>query len=148
MRIPKEAIMALQTINVPAHPNAAPPTRDTTPEGGDSWFDFITKAKAMFAELYGVNTEYVATLIDFGAFPGASNVSLDITGQTGIVAGSLVEAWIIYAATVDHSADEHLVDPPRVIAGNIVPGVGFTIYAVTADLQLAYGKWSVGWRWQ
>jgi hypothetical protein len=70
-----------------------------------------------------------STTIDFGAFPGASDARVDVTGQASILANSLVEAWIIPVATVDHTADEHMVESIRVIAGNIQAGVGFTIYA-------------------
>lgn len=66
--------------------------------------------------------------LDFGAFPGKSDASVDVTGQTGIASGSLVEAWIRPVDTADHTADEHLVESIRVIAGNIVAGTGFTIY--------------------
>jgi hypothetical protein len=69
------------------------------------------------------------TTVDFGAFPGASDTSVVITGQTGILAGSLVEAWIFPTATADHSADEHMYDTLEVRAGNVVAGTGFTIYA-------------------
>jgi hypothetical protein len=66
--------------------------------------------------------------IDFGAFPGKTDASVDVTGQAAIVAGSLVEAWIRPVATADHTADEHMVDTIKVFAGNIVAGTGFTIY--------------------
>lgn len=69
------------------------------------------------------------TEIDFGAFPGGSDASLVITGQAGIIAGSCVEAWLYPKDTADHLADEHVVETLRVMAGAIVPGVGFTIYA-------------------
>lgn len=69
----------------------------------------------------------IATL-DFGAFPGKSDASVAVTGQTGIVSGSLVEAWIRPEATADHSADEHMLETIKVFAGNIVAGTGFTIY--------------------
>lgn len=72
-------------------------------------------------------TQGTATL-DFGAFPGKSDASVAVTGQAGIVAGSLVEAWIRPEATADHSADEHMVETLKVFAGNIVAGTGFTIY--------------------
>lgn len=85
-------------------------------------------------------------LLDFGASP-ASDASVVVVGQSGILsASSLVEAWINYAATTDHTADEHLVEPLRVIAGSIVDGVGFTIYGV-CDTQGAFGKFSVSWAW-
>lgn len=67
-------------------------------------------------------------VLDFGAFPGKSDASVDVTGQSGIVTGSLVEAWIRPAATADHSADEHMLETIKVFAANIVAGTGFTIY--------------------
>ena len=71
--------------------------------------------------------------LDFGAFPGASDASVAVTGQTGIVAGSLVEAWIRPVATADHTADEHRVETLEVVAGNIVAGTGFTIYGLNRN---------------
>lgn len=108
------------------------------------------------------------TTLDFGAFPGKSDTSVAVTGQTGIVSGSLVEAWIRPEATSDHTADEHLVESIKVIAGNIVASTGFTIYGFntsevneqesgTQPGQQArygggkgtriYGQWTVAWVW-
>lgn len=108
------------------------------------------------------------TTIDFGAFPGASDASVAVAGQAGIVAGSLVEAWIRPVATADHSADEHMVETIRVIAANIVAATGFTIYGFnTSELfehttedpagrlprynggkgTRLYGLWTVAWVW-
>jgi len=109
------------------------------------------------------------TTIDFGAFPGSADASVAVTGQAAIVAGSLVEAWIRPVATADHSADEHLADPPRVVACEIVAGTGFTIRGFMADPATAtpdpwpdrrqyltereprtprpYGQWTVAWVW-
>jgi hypothetical protein len=67
-------------------------------------------------------------ILDFGAFPGTSDTSVAVTGQAGIVAGSLVEAWIRPVATADHSADEHMLETLKVFAANILAGTGFTIY--------------------
>ena len=53
-------------------------------------------------------------LLDFGAFPGASDAALAVTGQSAIAANSIVQCWIAPVATGDHSADEHLANPPRV----------------------------------
>jgi len=96
----------------------------------------------------------VATL-DFGAFPGASDASVAVTGQGSIVAGSLVEAWILPAVTADHSADEHLVETLEVYAGNIIAGTGFTIYGInksslfepTGRGTRIYGAWNIPWVW-
>lgn len=72
-------------------------------------------------------------VLNFGAFPGTSDASVAITGQAGIAAGSLAEAWVSLSSTADHSADEHLVETLAVKAGNIAPGVGFTIYGVNTN---------------
>lgn len=105
------------------------------------------------------------TSINFGAFPGVSDVTATVTGQTGIAGTSLVEAWIYPTATSDHSVDEHWVDPPNVKAGNIVAGTGFTIYgsaqpqdaqSLSQSLSLIntggdsarpYGLWTCAWVW-
>ena len=86
--------------------------------------------------------------LNFGAFPGSSDTSVAVTGQTGITTSSFVEAWLVPTATADHSADEHIVETIKVIAGNIVNGTGFTIYGVnTGDNSRIYGSWSVSWVW-
>lgn len=112
-----------------------------------------------------------STTVDFGVFPGKSDTSRAVA-STGILATSLVEAWLYPVLTTDHSADEHLVDGPVIIAGSISSGVGFTVYAVARDgisvpdavLRSAlgnqdtlqehgrsaprpYGLWTVGWCW-
>jgi hypothetical protein len=69
------------------------------------------------------------TTVDFGAFPGASDASVAVTGQASIAASSLVEAWIYPVTTADHTADEHMVETIKAVAGNVVAGTGFTIYA-------------------
>ncbi|CAB4214963.1 hypothetical protein UFOVP1469_33 [uncultured Caudovirales phage] len=86
-------------------------------------------------------------LVDFGAFPGASYATVAVTGQASIVAGSLVEAWIRPEATTDHTADDAIVDPPRVIAGDIVAATGFTIHAFSDNTKRHWGKYTVAWVW-
>lgn len=107
--------------------------------------------------------------LNFGAAPGAFEASVAVSGQAGILVGSALEAWVLPATTADHSIDEHIVDPPRVVAGNVVPGVGFTIYGfapnqapfprvfagrdgehdgpATSQQACHYGAWNVGWVW-
>ena len=101
--------------------------------------------------------------LNFGAFPGGQEAKVVITGQIGILAGSLASAWVLPATTADHSIDEHIVDPIRVIVGNVVAGSGFTIYGYPADVQTfgqktlsgglpdqqadVYGAFSVAWVW-
>lgn len=89
--------------------------------------------------------------LNFGAFPGGSFAEVAVTGQAGIVAGSIVRAWMRPATTADHTADEHLVEPIRIEAGNIVAATGFTIYGLNANMineppqpkapTFAYGNW-------
>lgn len=85
--------------------------------------------------------------VDFGALPGSMYTTVAVTGQAAIVAGSLVEAWIRPAATTDHSADEHVVDPPRIVAADIVAATGFTIHAFSNNNVRHHGKYTVSWVW-
>jgi hypothetical protein len=85
-------------------------------------------------------------LLDFGVTP-TSDASLVIVGQADILTTSYVEVWVNYVATADHTADEQLVEPIRVLAGSIVNGVGFTIYGVCDAAFGTYGKFSVSWVW-
>jgi hypothetical protein len=87
--------------------------------------------------------------VDFGALPGTGDASTVITGQSTILSGSLVEAWLVPADSTDHTADEHRVDGPRVMAGNVIAGTGFTIYATAEERpgSRLYGVWSVAWVW-
>jgi hypothetical protein len=86
------------------------------------------------------------TTVDFGAFPGGQSTTVAVTGQASIIAGSLAEAWVFPTASSNHSADEHIIDPPRLIAGNVVAGTGFTIYAQALNAPL-YGTYTVAWVW-
>lgn len=85
--------------------------------------------------------------LNFGAFPGVTDTSVAVTGQTGILTGSAVEAYIAPAATAEHTADEHRVESLSVMAGNIVAGTGFTIYGRTTDNTRLYGNFNIGWVW-
>jgi len=86
------------------------------------------------------------TTVDFGTAPGNSDAHVDITGQTAILDGSILGTWIIAKTTSDHSVDEHWADDLEVIAGNIVPGTGFTIYAKT-NVGRSFGQYSIAWEW-
>lgn len=88
------------------------------------------------------------TTIDFGAFPGASDASVAVADAT-IAADSFVAAWLYPQATVDHTADEHRVEPIHVVAGDVQAGVGFTIVAHYRGLggTRAYGQWTLMYSW-
>lgn len=88
-------------------------------------------------------------IVDFGAFPGTDQATLVVTGQTSILSGSLVEAWLdpTAADTADHSSDEHLIAEVDVRCSAIVAGTGFTITASIRSSELYYGQWNVAWVW-
>lgn len=91
--------------------------------------------------------------ITFGAFPGADQASVAVTGQSGILSTSRVEAWIdpTQGGTSDHSVGEHATAPLDVRCEAVVAGTGFTITVTVRDqgvvAQLAYGAWSIAWVW-
>lgn len=88
-------------------------------------------------------------LIDFGTYSGSNEASVVVTGQTGITAGSMVEAWIVPAVTADHSEDEHVLEPVYVYVSpsSIVAGTGFTIRGYVEGNLRVYGKFNLGWVW-
>lgn len=90
------------------------------------------------------------TPITFGAFPGSQQTSVPVVGQTAILSGSMVYAWLYPLATSDHSVDEHLLDDAfiQVKAANVVAGQGFTIFATARPgAPLLYGVYTVAWVW-
>jgi len=85
----------------------------------------------------------VAT-IDFGAIGAIGNhISLDVA-DTSVQADSIIEASLRLEATSDHPIDDLINDPIVVAAGNIDPGVGFTIYG-TMPVGNAYGDYKVNY---
>jgi len=76
------------------------------------------------------------TTVDFGAFPGSNDVTITITGQAGIIAGSCCEAWIRGEDSADHTIDEHLVETIECRAHTINPGTGFSITAFNTSQLL------------
>lgn len=84
-------------------------------------------------------------IVDFGAFPGAIDASVAVTGQTSITADSVISVRARLADTADHSADEHRVEDLAFAGGAIDPAASFTIFARSTDKQRRYGQWAVGW---
>jgi len=82
-----------------------------------------------------------STTVDFGA--GATDATAFVSA-TGVSSGSMVEAWIVPADTATNTADNHWFDSLAVMAGNVVPGSGFTIYAKCTE-GLAHGTFNIGW---
>lgn len=74
-------------------------------------------------------------ILDFGS--GAPMATVAVTGQAALLAGSLVYCWIKPEATADHSEHEHIVESIKVVAADIVAGVGFTIWGLCPDPAIA-----------
>jgi acetoacetate decarboxylase len=80
--------------------------------------------------------------LDFGA--SNKTATAVVTGVGSISATSVVLVKMRIEDTADHIAEDLLVDPIRVEAFAIVPGVGFTIYGTMQNAP-ANGKYNVQW---
>ena len=81
--------------------------------------------------------------LDFGAAPGTNIIVATVTGQTGVLSTSYLEAWIMADSTTDHNAYEHAIAPIKLTCGNIVVGTSFDITAVS-DWRLS-GTFKCRW---
>lgn len=87
--------------------------------------------------------------LDFGAAPGTNIASVTVTGQADIVAGSMVETWIMgNASTADHNAYEHMImaKAVEVTPTAVTAGAGFVLTGLT-ELRLR-GTVVVRWVWE
>jgi hypothetical protein len=110
--------------------------------------------------------------VDFGVHPGAVEKEVDVVA-TGVVATSLVEAWLHPEATTDHTVDEHIAmldalnvqgrylsdDNIRILVRPILPQhdhlrnpIRPSTSTGTQNFQgpeqaKTYGKWAVAWVW-
>lgn len=125
-------------------------------ERGRGWYVMTAAGEVSTAGAPGTNgTDGGGTVlgsgtsvIDFGG--GAPMATVAVTGQTALLAGSLVYCWIKPEATTDHSEHEHIVESIKVVAADLVAGVGFTIYGLCPDPAIApagpeaarYGRFS------
>ena len=80
--------------------------------------------------------------LDFGASNKTATVV--VTGVGSISATSVILVKMRIEDTADHIAEDLLIDPIRVEAFAIVPGVGFTIYGTMQNAP-ANGKYNVQW---
>lgn len=85
--------------------------------------------------------------LDFGAFPGSNEASVVITGQAGILAGSLADAWIRAEASGDHTLQDHTYAAALIGVSTGVPsaGVGFTVYG--RSVEKLTGVFNIDWAW-
>ena len=74
--------------------------------------------------------------IDFGSFPGTSEASIAVTGQTTISATSKAEAYMMADdTTAGHTAADHRYAAALIgfTCGTPTAGTGFTIYGRALD---------------
>jgi hypothetical protein len=69
--------------------------------------------------------------LDFGVFPGSSVTSVDVAA-TGVVSTSAVEAWIRPVASADHTVEDHIIAPMRVV-GQYLSDNNIRIYGINAN---------------
>ena len=70
-------------------------------------------------------------IIDFGAWPGNNEASVNVTGLTEILSDSETDAWIVSVASENHTISDHRYAASLIglTTGAPTAGVGFTIYA-------------------
>jgi hypothetical protein len=84
---------------------------------------------------------------DFGIAPGKSYMEIPVTGQTGIEASSIVITEKSIVPTADHTLQDIIVTDLDISVGNIVPGVGFTIY-ILSKIGRITGQYVLKYVWQ
>lgn len=86
--------------------------------------------------------------IDFGAFPGANEASIAVTGQAAILGTSKADAYVMGDDTTsDHTAEDHryLECFASLTCGTPTAATGFTIRARSTErLQ---GTFALRWVW-
>jgi hypothetical protein len=111
----------------------------------------LTKASStdydtVWATAGGSATKGTGT-VNFGSFPGSSECTLTVTGQSQITTNAKIKVYVMAESTVDHTVSDHTYLPllAQFTAGNIAAGTGFTIYGRSTDkLQ---GTFKINWEW-
>lgn len=104
-----------------------------------------------FAKIGGDSGHSGSAVIDFGAWPGNTEASVMVTGQSSIDSTKAVNLQIQSVSTTTVNGT-HTISDIRFLSsiiglsyGAIVPGVGFTIYA--NSLMEIQGPITVAWSW-
>lgn len=84
-------------------------------------------------------------VLDFGTY--GEDATVDVTGQAGILAGSECFVTVAVTDTPENTVADIFMDPPIVLAGNIVAATGFTIYGRAIEGGL-HGRINVNWEWR
>lgn len=70
-------------------------------------------------------------VLDFGAFPGSSVTTVDVA-SAGVVAASVIEAWIHPVASTDHTDADHIAAALRVVGSYLSDG-NIRIYGINTN---------------
>jgi len=107
-------------------------------------WDFSTPGQAKANAVGSGSVASGTATLDFGGSPTAETDIATVTvADAGVAAGSEIALSLRYVATADHTADEALITPIHLVAGNISAGVGFDIKGYCPDR--AWGKFSIAW---
>lgn len=82
--------------------------------------------------------------LDFGTTGNPVHAQVDVA-SAGVVAGSLLEAWVRVVATADHSADEARIEPIKVTCEYLSIN-NFRIYGECTEGS-TWGRFTVNWVW-
>jgi|ERR1700677_5001026 hypothetical protein len=93
----------------------------------------------------GADTTCGIATLNFGVAPGNTFASVVVTGQTQILSTSTIIACVMADSTVDNNEMIHQLAPMQLVAGAIVPGTGFTIYA-SSGWSIS-NTFQVRWSW-
>jgi len=87
------------------------------------------------------------SVISFGSTP-TSESSVVVTGQLDIVSGAYCEAFIMGDSTGSNDIVDHKFAGVsfRLLCGDVVAGVGFTIFVTTIAGEVN-GDFSIRWVW-
>lgn len=120
----------------------------TAPSPGPRPASYLQRSTRAMDALRSAVPQTGRAILTFGPWPGSTHARLVVTDQRDLPADAIVRAELALEATVDHSADEHLVEQIKVRAGAVIPGVGFTVHAVYAGGEgRVYGQWTIVWSW-
>lgn len=80
--------------------------------------------------------------LDFGT--GAKTSEVVVTGVADVTLDSIVILTLRVEATVEHTTDDLLVDPIRLLVKDYIAGTGFTIYGEMDNAE-ANGTYNINW---
>jgi len=130
-------------------------------EGANITLTYDDGANTLTIDAASGSGNFGVAVADFGAFPGAQRVSVTVSGQSGLISTTKIQAWLQPIATSDHNLDDHLCEEQflNVKAYYSVDG-SFAIEVETCnppqtryppsrqgDKYRVWDEFSIGWSW-